>query len=547
MAVRNEYTPLLSETGYISYDSDLDEYSAHWDSLGYPPQATRSDDAHESRGFFTFDVSNLPGTAVPTRATLVMRNLLYEEGASFPFPDEWILGIYVGFNVDVDLPGWTWLQGTFSGNQVLEDFPSDFSFEVPAASLPILVESGKVCFKLVWASTPDPCYGHIEVQAGTTEECVLILEYVNSPLTFVGFEDGLDDLRGGTTGLVSAVASPVHCGDYALKVDKVAAYPNVVYTSGVIPFTASDVVYVTAFVQFGSLPVTTPEEFLHIQAGIATGPNLRIKANGTVAVYRGTTLLGTGTKVLTTGKWYRFDWCMNKTGGTFLLKIDGSTDVSGSYTPLSYSYSSLGVGVDYPRAGHESLLIYYDDIVISMDMFLESDPYIYRLDPDGAGSGRFWPGTPANSYADVDEVPNDGDTSYWYSNANSGSRYATLESCDSAGIPANVSLLAIRGLWSVRSIGPAAGLYYNFSNGTTVDSSDVVYPPAVYTGYERIRVLSFDGLEWTRATLDALQAGVAITQLGTGDYLRASAIHVTVLCGLLERGGIPCIAYNLGG
>jgi hypothetical protein len=143
---------------------------------------------------------------------------------------------------------------------------------------------------------------------------------------------------------------------------------------------------------------------------------LEITATGAIKLVRGFTDLVTGTTTLSAGTWYHFaiKYFANNSTGTFELRLNGSVTPEINFGPgNTINTSNAYTSAISLRGAFERFA--FDDFVIADDT--GSQPFlgdydVYSIFPDGAGaSAQFTPSAGSN-FENVDENPNDGDTTY---------------------------------------------------------------------------------------------------------------------------------------
>ena len=116
------------------------------------------------------------------------------------------------------------------------------------------------------------------------------------------------------------------------------------------------------FMHFGLYIASLPSVTRGI-AGIPSdsptpGVNVRLNPDGTLAVYNGSTLIGTSAQALSTAVWYWIGWKVGDTPSTdTLLQIDGTPVVSG----IANLSQSVSVGCYGTEAS--AIDLYFDDWV----------------------------------------------------------------------------------------------------------------------------------------------------------------------------------------
>lgn len=164
-----------------------------------------------------------------------------------------------------------------------------------------------------------------------------------------------------------------------------------------------------------------------------------------LSVYRGTTLLGTGTISFPLNTWVyvEFSFTIHDSAGAYELKINEVSSVSA--TGVDTKNGGTGT-VDTIELKSPPATAYYDDVYIKSDTTFLGDCRVERLLPSGNGNSSSWVGSDGNStdnYALVDETSPNGDTDYVKSTTlNAVDSYALADLATASGTVHGVQYLA---------------------------------------------------------------------------------------------------------
>lgn len=339
-------------------------------------------------------------------------------------------------------------------------------------------------------------------------------------MNFTGFETG--DLleaaiSSGTAAALAVDGTVKRTGSYSLKLAPsglAAAYYMIQQhdaTNGAKNLgLATKDIYVTIYLWIDTPPGIAAEEILFMQT-TATPVHrvctLRLTTARKIDLYKydGGTIMKSGTTVLSTGTWHRLDLRISIVGTTtsvYELKIDGTTEYSGSdgaFGTGSIANCCLGLfSVHNPGAWK----VYYDDVSVASDAFVgESWAVTPTVNANGTMTG--WSGT----YADVDETPHDGDTTYV--STSSATREESVKTA-SLGVPSASPILAVKRLAIVRSVSSPVSLKFFAYVGGSWDYTST--GTDVGTAYElRGKVDNTDfttGLDWDTIGANLYEPGV---------------------------------------
>ena len=231
---------------------------------------------------------------------------------------------------------------------------------------------------------------------------------------------------------------------------------------------------------------------------------LRITSGGILKLYDSVlTLQATGTRVLAAGQWY---WLTVKVGmgnpGPYEVYLNGTLEFSGTGNMTAMNAGAFLLGKTTNRNG-QSVDYYFDDV--QLDTAAHPTPAcIARLDVTGAGNYSQWTGT----YADVDDVPHDTDSTYLTDAVSGDVSSFVNEGLATSGITGQI--VAVRTSAFVRDEGNAnARTQILLRSGATDDYTTSNRPGATYT--LRTKVYTTDpntGAAWTLAGLAAAEVGV---------------------------------------
>jgi hypothetical protein len=249
--------------------------------------------------------------------------------------------------------------------------------------------------------------------------------------------------------------------------------------------------------------------------------NLAIRTDALQLIARkGTTVLGTAVGALSLDRWYLIEIhvIVSDTVGVFDVKVDGTTILSlGSSldTKTQTDNAQINTITFFGAAGGISnFLSYIDDIAVndtagSVNNSWVGDGRISALIPNGAGdTQQFTKNTGASNQEAVDEIPPDDDTTYVADSVSGHKELETLSASDS-----NTGVVNGVGVWirAKKTDAGAQSIETLIKNGTTEDAGTSTALTTAYVYYRKIYDLDPDSVAaWTKADLDALQAGAKI-------------------------------------
>lgn len=345
---------------------------------------------------------------------------------------------------------------------------------------------------------------------------------------FTGFEDGSGNDGGTLSGTGSIQSTTKRTGSYALRINPTTTGTGY-YTLDTHGTTGKPIaplntntVYTRFYFRIATAPASAEEEMVDIQDTVA---NIKIGVTLTsgrvLKLYRSTngtsltTLLNTGSTVLSTNTWYRIE--VKMTGATTAtclaaLKIDGTAEFTSSSWDDSANQQigaiDLGKVIDI---NGKSVDFYYDDF-ISNDSGYPGAGQSVIIAVNGADGNyaNFTAVGQSSKWDCVDEVPTNSDTDYVQTSNTQGQKYSTSNvSYSTAGIGASDTINCVKmGAIVKRDNASFAGSLRVFLRSGSTDGAAT---SAFSTGsaYEYIASLASTdpatGSAWTVSAISSVQ------------------------------------------
>lgn len=236
--------------------------------------------------------------------------------------------------------------------------------------------------------------------------------------------------------------------------------------------------------------------------------DVRIYYNYFVKIYRGTTLLGTSTVPITIGnEWFYLEIkiYLHDTEGYVIIRKNGE---------IFYKLNSIKTRNSIEYCNHLRIRVQdynaiIDDLYIDDSNFL-GDIKVETLCPSGAGTTTQWDALSGNNYENVDEVSQDGDTSYVSTaTANEIDTYAfgNLTTTSGTVYGVQVNMTARKDDAGSRSIAPVVRLSSTDRIGNSVSVSDS------YVNHIQMYNTNPDDSEaWTIADVNGAEFGVKLIE-----------------------------------
>jgi hypothetical protein len=328
-------------------------------------------------------------------------------------------------------------------------------------------------------------------------------------LDFTGLELGTGEPLFNGSGGFSIQSAIKKTGTYALKCLSAGSGGDAwvlwgkVNADGAFEFADIENTCVS-FDYYCAVGASTADERIYV-AGYRSGAaklDVRRSDIGYVTVYdTNGTLVGTSTNTLSTDTWYNIGVKSGSgTNAPFEVWINGFLEVDGTCDQLAV-YNDQFIFGDFLNVNGNAIEQYYDNIVIdSSDFYFDSVVEILKPTANGylfesvGGSG-------AANYTQLEEIPQDGDTSYieW-------AGVVAVELEDLTGSP---NIVAIKGAGCKRSGSGSPSQSVRVRSGSTNADTN---PEAVGGSYQyRQKICETDpdtGIAWTVSGVNSAECAV---------------------------------------
>ena len=208
------------------------------------------------------------------------------------------------------------------------------------------------------------------------------------------------------------------------------------------------------------------------------------------------------TTTLTASTWYLIELQNVGNGTTATLKVNGST--IGTAT-----CQSPGNGFGYLSCNSFGFATtrYVTGIVIADAAF--TYPSFGVLKPRAAGNASAWTGGTGSTFAEVDEIPPDSDTTYLKDSTSGNASSFAMESTTTGGFSGK-TVYAVKTLAVVRDEGGGSeSVKVRCRNGSTNNDTTGADPGSSYVGLARIDATDPNtGSAWATSGIDTAEAGV---------------------------------------
>lgn len=337
-------------------------------------------------------------------------------------------------------------------------------------------------------------------------------------LNFTGWESGDSSEAQSVTGTTSVQSSVTRSGAYALRVNPTTSangnHRFAKHSAAGVPTTSFGVstLYHRFYFRIATAPSADEEEmYVVLDTGGSYKCYLTLNSSRNIKAYNNaSSLIATGSTVLSTNTWYRIELQTSTGSGntTFILKIDGADEINTTANQLTDNHGSVRLG-KHTNLNARSIDFYYDDAAWSDSAFIGAGQCL-KMAPDSNGSTAQWTGgTNSSDYAEVDEIPTDGDTTYIRSTGSAGDVHLVgLVSTTTAGISGTIN--AVKAWARIReNTDVTTATRVRVRSSSTNNDTSSSDPTTTYAN--RFNLLLTDpatSSAWTTSGLDSVEIGV---------------------------------------
>jgi len=338
---------------------------------------------------------------------------------------------------------------------------------------------------------------------------------------FDGFEGGVTTSTI-LTGTASLVTTPTRgaWSTYAVRSNPTTTgtgYYTVFGSNGAVLATTVDlgaISYFTFYFYVLTLPASGNEEFTAIRAtgGAVAKMELRIDSTGVISAYSGTTLIATGTTVLSLATWYKIQIkCGTGAGAAVEWKVNDAVDGSTTATLTVSATNCIRLGKSTNRNGN-SVDFYFDDCIVSDSDYVPA-VQVARLIPDADGTYQtFTVGAGSGShYQIVGQVPPDVSftTSYLVSpNVIGNAETEALQPASTKYIGGTILAVSPFIIFTRNGSLNGSVLVRVRSGSTNSDSAAASSSTAVAYSSRMMETDPNTGVAWTASGIDGVEVGL---------------------------------------
>lgn len=357
-------------------------------------------------------------------------------------------------------------------------------------------------------------------------------------INFSGWERGDTNEHSGASGGTNSVQGTTkRTGNYALRCNpasSAAGYNGLAAlladgTLSTISRTAET--FYTVWFRFEDLPSNTVI-FASIGASVSSQTvTLNCGSGGAITITGTTTSSTIATIVADT--WYRLDVRVTS-NGTSGAKIDGGTEQTVTANNVTQQIFYCGRTITTEAVAFDC---YFDDAFISSTAF-PSGGQCLQLIPDGDGNYTGWASGTGTTFAEVDDVPHDTDTTYVKAldTGDNTARTFSMTSRATAGVIGAIAALKLVAIIRTESTSLASSVGLRLRSGST--DSDTTAREWTTTYTLNAKLFETDpatSAAWTGTAVDAVEGGVYAGTISQAQ--RCTAIGIMVWATGVEATG----------
>lgn len=341
-----------------------------------------------------------------------------------------------------------------------------------------------------------------------------------SLLNFTGWEAG-EATDATLSGTASYQGTTKHTGAYALRCNPTTTGTGFATWRGISStvFNAANfndaTLYHAFYFYYSTKPAVNSEE-IFVARDTAAGNKfgVRLNSTGTLSAYDKTltNLLSTGATVLNSGTWYLLEIKVGTgAAAAWEVKINGVSEISGTGDLGTTNNGDVRFGKTTNR-NSQSVDFYFDNCATDNAAYPGAGVVAVLL-PNG--DGTFTSGT--GTYADVDEIPNDGDSTTIAPALGVGNaRSVTLQDCATVGISGTIQAAKITA-YNKRSGASNGSLKLRYYiGGTSYDTAGVAVGSTYQLYSYLLETNPSTGAAWTSAGIDGAEIGVVCNNASFG-------------------------------
>lgn len=335
-----------------------------------------------------------------------------------------------------------------------------------------------------------------------------------TPVNFTGFETG-DATDVYNSGSVTYDSSTFRTGAYSMKIvaggsaDSYRVVLGTAAADGSLDIFNSATSCIRMYVYVTAYPPVEATLYNGCTGGGTGKAFYYLNSNGTISIYDSTGATNaTSTAVVSLNTWTEVGGCVG-TGSpaTATLYINGSLDksISGNLTATNNGQWKVG-SIGTTGGG---MTVYYDDIMIDNASYPGGGASKVLLPISNGSTAQWTSGTNSSNYAEVDELPNDGDTTYIATNASANQLHLlNLQSTTTKSISGRINAIKAYVMTKEPSSVTSAGVLRILTGGTNINTSS----RNVGTSYEVQELISSvdpnDSGAYTTSDLDSINVGI---------------------------------------
>lgn len=348
--------------------------------------------------------------------------------------------------------------------------------------------------------------------------------------------------------------STVRSGTYAAQITSLGSGTVKAISYQFVSAVGTGPYYFRTYFRYATLP-TANNAIIRLSTTTtgSTVASVRLTSTGGLALFNGSTQIGSTSSNLTANTWYRVEVHFDRSpaGGSQILElfIDGLSIASSSSLTLSGNILDFAVGGNLQAEAQTTGNWYFDDLAINDSTGATQNSFpgagnIVYLRPSGAGDSTQWTiggsSPAATNWQSVSEVTPDDAITFVDQNTSGKSDFYTVTSSPlGPSDTVNVVQIGFRFNNNTADATTSFQLQVEKTSGGTVSKSSNIIANAVVWGtnssaaaillnYQFSLYNDPDSSPWTQSTINSMQIGAIIAASGTHN------IQITGLWALVE-------------
>lgn len=253
---------------------------------------------------------------------------------------------------------------------------------------------------------------------------------------------------------------------------------------------------------------------------------LNLTSSRTLEIRWDTTFYAAGTAVIPVGEYHLIEWLINCNTNEVIVSVDGTQDIS---TTIAASATTISATIGkHANVNGQSIDIQWDDVALASGGLPDAGVVRMAL-PMAAGSAAGWTSGTGVTFAEVNEVPHNSDSTYISASNTEDNTDHTFNVQNASTIGVTGVVRAVKPLAVMRSASTggssAVGLRY-LVNSSAFELTHLEIPPSYWPYFVVLLTDPSDSQAWTNADFDTIEVGVSANTIGQIQYCTCAYVFV---------------------